>query len=97
MKATRKQEKLQRLGRKRQGFGALFAERFIPAFAVCVVICILIAVILHDLMIGIYMESQNTHYDLTISAATQNMYRPGETEDKALASQQYRNTLALQL
>ncbi len=97
MKATRKQEKLQRLGRKRQGFGALFAERFIPAFAVCVVICILIAVILHDLMTGIYMESQNTHFDLTISAATQNMYRPGETEDKALASLQYRNTLALQL
>lgn len=95
-KRQKQQEKLLKLGRKRQDFKALFAERFIPALAVCTVICILLAVILKDLLVGIYMEVQNTHYDLTISAATQNIYSD-KTEDKTLASQRYRDTLALQL
>ena len=97
MSSKKKYDKLMKLGRKRQGFKALFAERFIPSCAICAVICILLAIILHNVMAMIYMENQNTHYDLTISAATQNMYYPGETEDKAVASQKYRNTLALQL
>ena len=73
MRKTTKQEKLMKLGRKRQSFGSVLAEKLIPAVITVAVICIIAAVVLHGLLIVYMQEIQMSDFYMQMNAITQNM------------------------
>ena len=94
MRSTKKQEKLLKLGRKRQGFGAIFAERSIPAVAVGAVLCIIVGIILKELLLSIYPENDLMHFHMLINSASQNMNTMTYRTD--IQSDSYKNMLAFE-
>ena len=95
MKKTTKQEKQFRLGRKRQSFGAVFAEKFIPAVAVGTALCIITGFILYELLIGIYQETNLAHFHMLVNSVNQNMNTM--TYEDNVQTDSYKNMMAFQL
>ena len=94
MKRTTKQDKLLRLGRKRQGFGTVFLEKFIPIIAVGTAVCILSALILHELAIAMFHESDLSYFHMVVNSANQDLTEI-EKEKSDNKSERYMNAIAL--
>ena len=95
MSSKKKQEKLLKLGRKRQGFGAVFAEKLIPAVAVGTVLCIIAGFVLHELMLGIYQETSLAYFHMLVNSVNQNMN--SMTYRSNVQSDSYKNMMAFEL
>ena len=95
-KKTTKQEKLLRLGRKRQGYGSVFAEKFIPAVAVSAVICLILSFVLHDLVFVFVQAAQQSTFEGDIGRLTENLALSGlqdpDTYEGMLTEQIYINS-----